>query len=259
MKILVIPDVHVQPEISNERLIWAGNLIVDRQPDYVVQTGDWGSFQSLSHHEFGKKSSEGKRYQYDVDACIDAQEKLFEPLNNYNRSRKKKYKPELHMTLGNHEGWVEREVQYNAKLEYRINVEEDLMLKDYGWNITQFKSILNINGVNFSHYFPSGNMDKAASGVNVGKTLVDLNGATCVAGHSHLYREYNKTILGPGGKPQRIWGLTAGCYFEHEMFYCGPVTQSQWWRGVVMLELLDNNGDFNIEKIDMAKIKELYR
>jgi len=261
MKILVIPDVHIEPEVPNDRLEWVGNLIVDRKPDKVVQTGDLLSFQSLSHHEFGKKSSEGRRYLYDINAGIEGQELLFAPIDNYNRSKKKKdrYNPEMHITLGNHEGWVAKEVQNNAKMEFTIDAVEDLHLRDFGWNITPFMSVLNIEGINFSHYFPAGNLDKAASGVNVGKTLVDNMGKSCIAGHSHLYREYNKTILGPKGEPQRIWGLTAGCYFEHEMFYCGKVTQSQWWRGVVMLDLIDSNGDFNIERIDMKTIKEKYR
>lgn len=259
MKILLIPDTHDQPEISKERFTWAGNLIVDRKPDYVIQQGDFSSLQSLSHHEFHKKSSEGKRYDYDVESAIQAQEALFKPIIDYNRTRKVKYKPELHITLGNHEGWVAREVEYNAKLEYTLDVVRDFRFEDFGWNITPFKSVLHLHGINFSHYFPNGNFDKAISGVNAAKTMVDLNGASCIAGHSHLYREYNKTILGKDGKFQRIWGLTTGCYFEHEMFYCGVITQNQWWRGLVMLDLIDDGGDFNIEKIDMETIKKVYR
>ena len=60
--ILCVGDVHVEDEISNERATWLGNLIVDRKPTYVVQIGDLGSFRSMSHHEFHKKSSEGQRY-----------------------------------------------------------------------------------------------------------------------------------------------------------------------------------------------------
>lgn len=261
MKLLVVPDIHIEPEVSNERMKWLGRLIVDRKPDVAVQLGDLMSFQSLSHHEFGKKSSEGRRYLYDIEAGLEGQDLLFSEVDNYNRSKKKKdqVKTDFHITLGNHEGWVSKEIQNNAKMEFTMDAVEDLRLKEFGWKVTPFMSVLNIKGINFSHYFPSGNMDKAASGVNVGKTLVDNMGKSCIAGHSHLYREYNKTILGPDGGPQRIWGLTAGCYFEHEMFYCGKVTQSQWWRGVLMLTLIDENGDFNIERIDMKTIKELYK
>ena len=69
--ILCVGDVHVEDEISNERATWLGNLIVDRKPTYVVQIGDLGSFRSMSHHEFHKKSSEGQRYERDVAAVID--------------------------------------------------------------------------------------------------------------------------------------------------------------------------------------------
>lgn len=254
MKILVIPDTHAEPGVSNDRFTWAGNLILDKQPDVVIHLGDFGSFQSLSHHEFGKKSSEGKRYQYDVAACIDAQERLFSPLNDYNRGRKRKYKPEFHITLGNHEGWVAREVETNAKLEFTLDVVKDTRMEEFGWNITPFRDVLTIDDIHFSHFFPNGNYDKPIGGEGMARTLVTKMKGSAIQGHSHLLQAHSDVTI----KGNRIWGISAGCYFEHEMHYASRTTQSKWWRGLVILNTL-GGGDLDMETISMETIKEQYR
>lgn len=253
MKILYIPDIHVKRGVSNERLTWAGNLIVVEQPDVIVQAGDFADMESLSHWEYGKMSSEGKRYQDDIEAVIEAQELLFEPLESYNKGRKKKYNPRRCITLGNHEYRIDKERDVNAKLSDTISTK-DLMFEEFGWEVTPFKQVLTIEGINFSHYFPNGLMDKAVSGQNIGRTLLTNNARTSIQGHNHVFN-YSTNVDLDGN---RMHGISAGCYFEHEEHYVSKTIQRTWWRGVVMLDNV-TNGDFDLRQIRMSTIKELYR
>ncbi len=59
MKILCVGDPHCEPGVSNRRFAALGNLIVAERPDTVVCIGDFGSFDSLSSYDRGKKAHEG--------------------------------------------------------------------------------------------------------------------------------------------------------------------------------------------------------
>ena len=58
-KVLVIGDTHDSPDIPKDRFYWIGKHIKNTKPDYVVQIGDFGSFDSLSF--FQKKGKKGKK------------------------------------------------------------------------------------------------------------------------------------------------------------------------------------------------------
>ena len=44
---LVIGDVHDSPKLSKDRLTWIGKYARKSKPDYIIQIGDFGSFDSL--------------------------------------------------------------------------------------------------------------------------------------------------------------------------------------------------------------------
>ena len=69
MKILIIPDAHATPGVSNERFLWAGEYIIDKQPDVIVCLGDLFDLHSFNTYDLpGSKSLEGVRYKKDFDA-----------------------------------------------------------------------------------------------------------------------------------------------------------------------------------------------
>ena len=74
-KILIVGDTHAHPNHSNERFTWLGRYIVDSKPDKVVQIGDFADMPSLCSYDKGRRSFEGRRYNKDIAAAIDAQEK----------------------------------------------------------------------------------------------------------------------------------------------------------------------------------------
>ena len=50
-KIIVIGDTHDSPKIKQDRFVWIGKYIKESKPDYIIQIGDWASFDSLSYFQ----------------------------------------------------------------------------------------------------------------------------------------------------------------------------------------------------------------
>ena len=69
-KLLIIPDAHAEPNYDNDRFTWLGSLIFEKKPDVVVCLGDWFDMASLSSHDKGKKSFEGRRYKQERNEYI---------------------------------------------------------------------------------------------------------------------------------------------------------------------------------------------
>jgi predicted MPP superfamily phosphohydrolase len=253
-KILIIPDQHSKPGVSNERFKWLGNLIVARQPDVIVNLGDMFDFPSLSSYDKGKMSSENKRYKYDLEAGIQAQEFMFTPLDDYNRGRKKKYLPAKHITLGNHEARLMRAVQENAQLEFTMS-ESDLQLERFGWNVTPYKQSIEIFGIYFSHYFPSGVMDRPIGGENMGRTILKKTHRSAIQGHNHQLSLGVDTNL----EGKKMWGISAGCFLAENQIedYVSITIQRTWWKGIIILNNCQN-GDFDLECIRLETLKKEY-
>ena len=227
MNLLVIGDPHAHPDYDNSRFTKLGKFIAKKKPDVIVCIGDMADMPSLSSYDRGTKGFEGRRY---------AQEKLFAPIKKI-----RNYKPKLHMTLGNHEDRINRAVNVTPELYGTIGVG-DLKYKEFGWKVTPFKKCVTIKGIVFSHYFTSGVAGRPISSVHIGHALVSKLHCSAVQGHSHLYNHAEQTR--PDG--QKIFGLSAGCYShpEYTESWCQD-TEYQWWRGVILLEGLDNEGYYN--------------
>jgi predicted phosphodiesterase len=238
-KILVIPDVHCKPGVSNERLEWLSQYIVAHLPDIIVCLGDWWDMHSLNAYDKpGAKSLEGVRYDKDIVVGIEGMVKLFWHIDLYNKRRKKKYKPKLVFLLGNHEERINRFIENEPKFEKVVNISS-LALQDFGWEVHPYREVVEIEGVLFCHNFTSGLTGREISGDNAAKRLVQVNHKSSVAGHSHLLQLHTESSR----DGQRRWGLVAGCYFSHDVGYVDMATQHMYWRGVTMLHEV-HNGDF---------------
>jgi predicted phosphodiesterase len=236
LNLLVIGDPHAHPDYDNSRFTTLGKYIAREKPQIIVCIGDMADMPSLSSYDRGTKGFEGRRYKKDVSAVIDAQKKLFTPIN-----RVRGYKPKLHMCMGNHEDRIVRAVNTTPELDGAIGLH-DLKYEDFGWKVTPFKRSVVIQGISFSHYFTSGVAGRPISSVHIGHALVTKLHCSAVQGHSHLFNHSEQTR--PDG--QKIFGLSAGCY-SHPKYtesWCQD-TEYQWWRGVIMLEGLDGEGYYN--------------
>jgi hypothetical protein len=256
--ILVIPDSHAKPGVTNNRFTWLGHYIVDEKPDIIVCLSDLFDMPSLSSYDVGKKSFEGRRYKEDIKAGIDAQEKLFKPLTNYNlkakENHKPRYKPYLVMTLGNHENRINRAVNDDPKLDGTIGIE-DLKLEEFGWDVYAYKDVAMVEGIAFSHNFPNGLMDRPISGDNAGRTILKKMHSSAIAGHAHTLNI--ATEVDSAGK--RMWGILAGCYLEEGQLedYVSPLVQKSWYNCVLHLHDV-KAGDFDLEIITRDTLKKKY-
>ena len=80
MKICVIPDTQVKPDVPLDHLLYAGRYIASKKPDVIVMIGDWGDMESLCSYDKGKASFEGRRYKKDIDAGNLAMDLFLQPI-----------------------------------------------------------------------------------------------------------------------------------------------------------------------------------
>lgn len=227
---LIIPDMQVRPGAPLDACRWAGQYIIDRKPDVVINLGDFADMESLSSYDRGKKAMEGRRYKADIEAAKAGMTELMKPLRDYNEQKKKnkekQYHPELHLTLGNHEERILRATNDNAQLDGVVSIN-DLGYANFGWTVHDFLDIVELDGVSYSHYFYRPKSGNPYSGTI--ETRLRQIGFTFTQGH-----EQGK-LIGThelaNGQVRR--GLVVGSCYLYNPEYLGPQATSAW-RGVIM-------------------------
>lgn len=242
---LVIPDCQVKPDVPTEHLEWIGNYIVEKQPDVLINLGDFADIDSLNSYTKGKREAEGKRLSKDIASVSRAMERLLKPINDYNRTAEVKYKPEMHLTLGNHEYRMEREVEDNPRLEGMFHMG-DLGYEDNGWQVHDFLKVVEIDGVEYAHYFTSGNMGRP---VTSAAALLRERQCSAIMGHvQHTDMAFHK-------KTQNI-AMFAGICYLHSESYLGP-QGNETRRQVVMLHEVEN-GHFDPMFVSLRFLQKRY-
>lgn len=244
---VIMGDAHARQEESNRRFTIAGRFASAIGATRLISMGDWADMPSLSSYDKGKRSGEGQRYARDIEAAIDAQEKLLAELP---------VDIDLHMLGGNHdEARIARATNDDPFL-FETLCLEDLRYEEFGWKYTPFREILTLDGVAYSHYFTAGRMDKPIGGEHQAANMLKKMHTSCVQGHSHVF-DYKEDTLSNGKK---IFGLVAGCFFEHEVTYVSRAEQRKWSRGLIVLRkyMTEHGDEFDIEKVSMDRLKELH-
>lgn len=250
--ILVIPDTQIKPDVPLDHLEWLGRFIVDKRPDYIVHLGDLADMASLSSYDKGKKSFEGRRYKKDVESVILGQYKLLNPLarlqDKQEQNKKKIYKPKQILTLGNHCERINRAVNLSPELDGVLNVS-DLKYEEFGWEVHPFLDVVTVNGIAFSHYFPTGTAGRASSTANaqLGKQHM-----SCIAGH----QQGLSIATGKRADGGLLTSIIAGSFYLHDEEYMGP-QGNKHWRGALMLHNCEN-GSFDLNLLPMSYLKEKY-
>jgi hypothetical protein len=228
MKILVLPDVQAKHGNDFGFLTSIGNYIVSKKPDVIVCIGDFADMESLSSFDRGLKSFEGRSYQKDIWAAREAMDALLTPLFNYNdiqkRTRHKRYKPKMVLTLGNHEHRINRAVNEDRKLDGLISTD-DLPYQD--WEVHPFLDVVVIEGIAFSHYFTSGLMGRP---VGTASALLNKKHMSCVAGH----QQGRQIAFAKRADGVDMTALIIGSCYEHDEDYLGS-QGNQHWRGLYLL------------------------
>jgi hypothetical protein len=240
-KHLIIPDPHSHAEHDNDRFEALGNFIVEARPDVVICIGDFADMSSLSSYDKGTKGFEGRRYQRDIDAAIDANERLWAPLNKGAKKGIRPWTPRKVMCLGNHENRIDRLVNAQAELDGKVSMA-DLQYERFGWEVVPFLTPIEIDTISYCHYFVSGVAGRAISGENIGKAMCNKLHVSAVQGHSHIFDHSERSL--PTGR--KIFGLSCGCFVHPEMIEGWNLSfVHMWWAGVVVLEDLDGRGYYD--------------
>lgn len=250
--ILVIPDAQVKPGVPTDHLRWLGNYIAAKQPDIIVNIGDFADMPSLSSYDQGKKSFEGRRYKDDVQSVKDAMRVLLNPLWKLQErqvaNKKKLYTPELHLTLGNHCNRINRAVDSDPKLDGTISVK-DLGYEEFGWKVHDFLEVVSIQGIAFSHYFVTGLAGRPSSTANA---QLNKTHSSCISGH----QQGLQIATGKRADGQLLTSIIAGSFYLHDEDYLGAQGNNHW-RGALMLHGCEN-GQFDLNLLPMRYLKEKY-
>lgn len=227
-KLLIIPDAHSHPDHDNARFDAIARVIAEHQPRHILCLGDFWDFESLSSHA-SVREREGKRVQEDVEHGLDAMRRMTTGWG---------YRPEtMTFALGNHEARLDRmksESPQWAGASFDISKLRGL-LEGFGWRVHDFKQIVNVCGYAVSHYLPSGIKGDPVSGVQMARNLIQKGKESCIVGHSHTLGLHTETSY--LGRP--IQSIVAGCMVHHDMLASWNLnTQQQWWRGLVLVDLL---------------------
>ena len=244
--ILVIGDSHSDPDVSNQRYDWLGQLVAEVRPDVCVDVGDWTDFGSLSSYDKGKRSFEGRRYWRDVEHSIDARERFDKPLRGLRK------KPRKVALRGNHEARIDKITDAEPMLDGVIS-HADLQVTEHGWEDVPFMVPITIGGIAFSHYFASGIMGRAIGGMHLASALLRLGFMSCVQGHSHTFDVAERTRA-DGSK---VLGMSVGAFFEHFMPWAGAQANAMYFRGIIVIR--DVTGGYGqVEKISLETIRRRY-
>lgn len=247
----MIADVQAKEGVPMEHLRWAGQYIVDKKPDVVIQIGDFGDLPSLSSYDKGKLSFEGRRYKKDIAAAKLAMDTLLGPLREYNAKMKetkhKQYKPRMVLTLGNHEERIARAVNSQSELEGLLSYD-DLPYED--WEVIDFLKPIVIDGVMYVHYLSNPMTGKPYSGTALNQ-LGKVQHSFCV-GHKQTLD--HATYFTPLGK--QTTGIVAGAFYQHDEDYKGYQGNCHW-RGCVMLNDV-RDGNFDPMFISLEYLRRRY-
>lgn len=223
-----------------------------KQPDVIIQIGDFADMESLSSYDVGKRSFEGRRYKADVETAHTAMQALLEPLETYNerqrKNGKRQYKPRMVLTLGNHEQRIDRAVDGDPKLDGTLSTD-DLGYDSYGWEVYPYLEVVVIDGVAYSHFFTSGTMGRPVASP---AALLTKRHMSAVMGHVQ-----NRGIsYAQKADGTEITGIFCGSCYEHNEDYLGA-QGNNYWRGIWVLHDV-NNGEFDAMQVSLKYLKDKY-
>lgn len=245
----VVPDTQVAPGSNTAHLAWIGQYFVDKFADTdtrMILLGDHWDMPSLSSYDRGKRAMEGRRYSDDILAGNQGIDILVKPLEDHKLRRRvmkhRVWDPALDYLDGNHDDRITRATQDEAMLDGTLSLD-DRNLKQHGFNVHPFLEIVELDGINYSHYFVNNTSGRPLGGMI--ETRIKTVGASFTMGHQQGLRTGMLDTVGG-----RRRGIIAGSCYLDNMGYRGPQGRNEWRGILVCFEVSD--GDYCLMEVSLA-------
>lgn len=244
---IYVPDTQVRQGVPTDHLPWVGKYIAKTKPDVIVLAGDWYDCPSMSTHDApGSRAKEGARYVDDIKAGNDALDAFMKPIEaamNTVRKDGSQWKPEIHVTLGNHEDRIRRMVEANPVLDGAIGYQDFGFVK-HGITVHDFLDPVIIDGIAYSHYWSAPMTGRAYGGMAA--TILGKLGHSFTQGHRQVfeYASRNSQVTG-----HEIIGLIAGACYVHAEPYLGYQGNCHFRGIIVKNEVCD--GHYDIMRVSL--------
>lgn len=230
--VCVIGDMHDDPRMdSKDRFLWIGRWIASEAPDYVVQIGDWATFDSMSrHHERGSKEAQlAPSWPHDLES-------LYLSLGAMQKGMGGRGHAKFVITEGNHEKRVARYENANPNVGNALSVQWKGAVREHGWNVRPFGEYYFIEGVGFIHH-PINGAGKAFGGETGNQRAGAKATFPIVHGHDHKREVISVSKIGPSPE---VSVLSVGCslpwgWVEEYAMHAA----TGWWWGVTKLWIQD--------------------
>lgn len=246
---LVFGDAHSHPDYSNDRADWLGHLICDVRPDVVIDIGDTADFPSLSSYDKGRRSFVGRSYAKDVEAHNEFQDRVWSIVR-----KAKKRLPRRIRLIGNHEQRIDRCLDLHPELAGVVGYDS-LQLEEYYNDIVHYEGstpgVIEVDGISYSHYFPSGIMGRPLAGEHPAYSLLAKRHSSSTQGHSHIF-DFCVRQVGT----RRLTSLVSGCFQDYDAPWAGQVNKI-WWRGCFIKRGVEN-GSYDLETVSLSSLKREY-
>ena len=243
---MVLPDIQAKPNVKHDHLEWIANFAIEKRPDVIIQIGDWADMPSLSLYDKGKRCYEGRRYVKDIESANYSLERFERTLEEYNRANPERpYSPRKVLTFGNHENRIERATMLDASLHGKLTIE-DLDFERRGWECHDFLKVVEIDGVQYSHYFISGSMGRPVSSA---AALLKARSGSATMGH------VQRMDVAYHPQTQQI-GLFCGTCYLHDEDYLGPQGNSAP-RQIIMKHEVEN-GRYDLMAVSLRFLEKRY-
>lgn len=249
--ILVIADTQIHVGAPTEHLAALAQYIWRHKPATIVHIGDHWDFPSLSSFASAHEQ-EGRRLYDDLGSGFDAFKIIMSETDEQNRRRKKKkYVPNKHFIMGNHEHRLRRYIDSNPVLEGCFDLDKFIL--DQGWTVNEFLDPLWVSDVCFIHYLPNPQSARAIGGGIENK--LNKMPHSFVHGHQQQFQFGRRQNM--RGVPH--FGVCAGSFYMHDENYRGA--NNTEIRGFVHMRGFDNRygiRDHDVEFVSLERLLAQY-
>lgn len=245
---IVIPDTQCEPGAPLVHLHWVGRYISEKRPGVIVHLGDHYDLPSLSSYDKGKLAAEGRRLGADLAAGELGLDLLTQPFRGIPG-----YQPEMHLTIGNHEGRLFRHIQDNPQLDDVFGTHS-FKFEQYGFQAHEFLEPVIVDGVQYAHYFvrgANGSVTQSRNGAPSAREQVKREAISSTAGHKQGL-DYAIHQL----SNRRMHGLIAGSCYLQDYSYLTRQGEA-YWRGIVRKNSV-RNGDYDVTMISLDYLCRRY-